>query len=211
MKRKILALLLCVLLLGLTGCSLFRANLKPLYGAWTLTEYFQPETAEEILVNLDFYDSEIALADLEHFGVVKRATFHENLVYTLQYDHDATFALVRAYFDGLLTTLYEHRTELTGDYGEGILDLTQEEFRDHYADMFGQESYDALLDLLAEHSFDYTVLDTVSEAGTYRAGAANEIYCRIDGEGEEESLVFTVDGDTLTLIYTDAEEVYTRN
>ena len=47
------------------------------------------------------------------------------------------------------------------------------------------------------------------EKGTFRL-LANSILLTADGSTTEEKMEFKIDGDTLTLIYIDGEEVYTR-
>ena len=209
-SKKLIALLLAVVMI-FSLCACGGPDLSPLYGTWTLVEYVDEETATGMLQSLDFYDSEIALADLSGVGVVKYATFNEDGTYSLSYDYDSTYAMMLMYFDNLMNTLYEQRASLTQDYGEPIMDMSKEDFLLAYAELFGLASYDELLVLYADNCLNYDVLAEGSETGTFKPGSAkDEILCSVDGIGAEEILRFEVSGTTLTLIYSDGTEVYTK-
>ena len=211
-RKKIIALLLaCVMLVSLCGCGLLGPDLEPLYGTWTLVEYLDEDTALTMLESLDFYESEIALADLTSVGLVKYATFSEDGNYSLIYNEEESRQLMHNYFDQLITTLYEGRDALVLDYGNEIKDLTEEEFKQGYAELFGLSTYDELLAMYVENCFDYSVLQDASETGTFEGGhAQDEILCKVGGVGEEEVLRFSLENGELHLIYSDGEEVYTR-
>jgi len=87
--------------------------------------------------------------------------------------------------------------------------MTQDGFNQFYVDLFGAESYDALIDSFVESSFDYSVLSKTLEEGTFRI-RLKDIYKTPDGKTEEESMGFSIDGNTLTLTYLDGDEVYTK-
>ena len=209
-RTKLVALLLAVvMLIGLCGCG--GPDLEPMYGTWTLVEYMDEDVVVTALEALDFYESEIAIAEKSGFGIVKHATFSEDGSYSLSYDYDTTYAMMLMYFDQLLNDLYDNRDQLTLDYGETIMDMSKEEFLQAYAELFGLGSYEDLLVLYADNCMDYSVLEDASEVGTFEPGDADdEILCKVDGIGEAEILRFTVDGDVLTLIYSDGTEVYNR-
>ena len=57
--------------------------------------------------------------------------------------------------------------------------------------------------------YDYDSLSGKLETGTYYIDG-NDIMCTITGQTMAESLGYKVDGNTLTLIYADGTEVYTR-
>lgn len=208
---KRLRLFLAAAVLVFTCACSFGVKLDNLYGTWTLVQYCEPEDTQDILRSLAFYDSEIALADLNTLGIVKHAVFNENKTYRLEYDQKETYELLHAYFDTLFTTLYENRTSLVPDYGEGVVPLTEDEFKSRYAELCDLSSYDELLELMATNCIDYTTLRKNSEVGTYTARNSTELICKTDGETDGEILKFSIDGDTLTLTYADDIEVYTHS
>lgn len=206
--RGFAVLLLAGLLFGLCACG---ATPEALYGDWVCTEYLNEEDARTILARLDFTDAEIAAADPAGMGLVRQAAFRADGTYRLGYDREASAELLRGYFDALIAALYENRQSLTADYGPEIADLTPEEFRLGYARMFGCDSYDALPEHLASAALENIGLDEAAETGTYTAGlTGGKILCRADGSDTREALGFQADGNSLTLLFADRTEEYTR-
>lgn len=204
-RRKLMALVLaCVMLVGLCGCSLFGPDLEPLYGTWTLVEYVSEEAAADMLESLDFYESEIALADLTGVGLVKEASFSEG-TYSLTYNIEESRARMYNYFDQLILALYNGRDALVLDYGSEITSLTEDEFKQGYAELFGLSSYEELLNMYVDNCMNYSVLEESADIGILEPGTGkDEILCN------SEVLRFSISGDELTLIYVDGMEVYTR-
>lgn len=208
--KKVFSLILVVLLLcSLTACDLGGASMEELCGQWEMTVYQEGDTAETVLTNLDFYPEEIALVDLESLACVMVVEFNEDKTYSYYFDIEATKETVHTFFEGVMDDLYAGRETLSASYQQDLSGMTQDGFNQFYVDLFGAESYDALIDSFVESSFDYSVLSKTLEEGTFRI-RLKDIYKTPDGKTEEESMGFSVDGDTLTLTYLDGDEVYTK-
>lgn len=207
MKKGIALLLTLVLALSLTACGF--PTMDDLCGTWEMELSQDADTAQTLLENMDFYPEEIELIDLDTLSFVMFVEFNQDGTYRYAFDVDATKANARAFFADAIDTLYENRASLVDTYGGDITDMTQEEFEEAYAGLFSEATIEDLLDYFEEYCMDYEVLSEDLERGTFRL-VAGTILCTVEGASEEEKLDFKIDGDTLTLIYVDGEEVYTR-
>jgi hypothetical protein len=208
--KKICALICAVLMLAsLAGCSLPGMSMEDLCGNWESLTYFDAQDTQEILEGLDFYPEEIALADLNGLCIVATVEFKTDKQYNYGYDVDATRAMAEQYFSDFLDTLYENREDLVETYGETILSMSKDAFLTAYAELFGMTSGQELIEVLAENALDYEALAESTEFGTFRL-RLNDIYMKEAGASTEEYVTFKIENDTLTLIYQDGEEVYTR-
>ena len=208
--KKICALICALLMLAsLAGCSLPGMSMEDLCGNWESLTYFDAQDTQEILEGLDFYPEEIALADLNGLCIVATVEFKTDKQYNYGYDVDATRAMAEQYFSDFLDTLYENREDLVESYGETILTMSKDAFLTAYAELFGMTSGQELIEVLAENALDYEALAESTEFGTFRL-SLNDIYMKEAGASTEEYVTFKIENDTLTLIYQDGEEVYTR-
>lgn len=208
--KKICALICALLMLAsLAGCSLPGVSMEDLCGNWESLTYFDAQDTQEILEGLDFYPEEIALADLNGLCIVATVEFKTDKQYNYGYDVDATRAMAEQYFSDFLDTLYENREDLVEAYGETILSMSKDAFLTAYAELFGMTSGQELIEVLAENALDYEALAESTEFGTFRL-RLNDIYMKEAGASTEEYVTFKIENDTLTLIYQDGEEVYTR-
>ena len=209
--KKICALICALLMLAsLAGCSLPGMSMEDLCGNWESLTYFDAQDTQEILEGLDFYPEEIALADLNGLCIVATVEFKTDKQYNYGYDVDATRAMAEQYFSDFLDTLYENREDLVEAYGETILSMSKDAFLTAYAELFGMTSGQELIEVLAENALDYEALAESTEFGTFRL-RLNDIYMKEAGASTEEYVTFKIENDTLTLIYQDGEEVYTRS
>lgn len=208
--KKVIALLLAVVMLcSLSACELSGASMEDLCGTWSLELYQDAETVQTILTNLDFYEEEIALIDLNSLACIMCVQFNEDKTYSYYFDIADTKVSVRKFFEGAMSDLYTGRASLSEAYGQDMTTMTEDGFYQFYADLFGAATIDELLDSFVEFAFDYEILAETLEEGTFRI-MLKDIYKTPDGKTEEESMGFSIDGDTLTLSYLDGDEVYTR-
>ena len=210
MKKYLSFVLAAVMLMGLlTGCSMFGLSKEDVLGSW---ETVRPDTQEEataLLENIDAYDEEIALADLDCLEYVKNVEFHDDDTYCFRYDVDGTMACVRAFYDTYFNALYEGRATLEEVYGEEFVAMTQAEFRQYFADIYGYTDYIEMLDDFALIAYDYEALEEPYETGTYRVDG-DQILTTISGEYTEEAMGAKLEEGVLTLTYIDGTEVYTK-
>lgn len=178
-------------------------------GSWSSTLKDTPEQARALLEHIDAYEEEIAAADLDSLEYVKTVTFDMEKQYRFGYDVEATRQCVRNFYDGFFNDLYEARTTLNDAYGMDFDAMSKEDFLLFYAEIYGYSTYAELLDDLVENSYDFEELSKPTEVGTY-SFEGNRIMCTILGDTQAESLIYAIDGDELTLTYSNAVEVYTR-
>ena len=207
MKRVIAMTLVLMLVFSLSGCVF--PSMDELCGTWEMKLRQKTDTAETMLGNMEFYPEEIALIDTESLDFVMIVEFNADKTYRYAVDVESTKVCIREFYADAIAALYEGRESLTDTYGKEILNMTQEEFEQAYAEMFSMESIDVLLDYFVENCVDYGVLAESFKKGTFRL-LANSILLTADGSTTEEKMEFKIDGDTLTLIFIDGEEVYTR-
>lgn len=207
--KKILALtLVLAMLLSMTACGLLGVKKEDLCGTWSLDLYQDAETVESILLNLDFYEEEIALIDLNSMACVMCVRFNEDNTYSYYFDIPDTKVAVRKFFNGAMEDLYAGRASLSAVYNEDLGSMSKDGFYQFYADLFGTASIDELIDSFVERAFDYDILAETLEEGTYRI-VMNDIYKTPEGK-TEESMGVTIENGILTLSYLDGDEVYTR-
>lgn len=207
MKKILSMALVLVLMLGLlTGCSSIK--MEDLNGTWVTVKEDTEEEAMGLLENIEAYEEEIALADLNSLEYVKVVGFDDGDYY-FGYDVEGTMACVRDFYDRYFEALYEGRTTLNEAYGTTFDDMSESEFRQFYAELYGYVDYIEMLDHFAEIAYDYEGLEEPYETGVFEIDG-DDLMCTITGEYEAEALGVELEEGTLTLIFADATEVYTR-
>lgn len=204
--KIILALTLALVLLA--GCG-GGVTAEDLAGEWTMTVTSTEDDVTYLMDSMDLYEEERAFVDMSSMNDVLIATFGADGSYSFVYEVEANKACVRAFYEGVITALFDNRAELTALYGEEVADMTREEFDQFYAEIYGMTDMATLVDELVEYAYDYEALAEPIEVGTFKIVGSN-LMCTIEGETEVGSIGFKLDGDTLTLTYSDGEEVYTR-
>lgn len=211
MKRYIY-LLLCVILaiFLLTACDgSTQEEIEALSGTWVTWEEDTAEQAELLLESIQAYEEEIALADMSSLEVAMLVEFDVEGNYRFAFDADSTRQCVRNFYLAFFEELYEGRVTLNQVYGQTFDDMTREAFYGFYAQLYACTDFDAMLDLFTENAYDYESLGEDIEYGTYTI-VGEQIVCTPSGEEQAESIGYEIVGDTLKLIYADAEEIYTR-
>ena len=210
MKQYLSVALAVILLVSLlAGCSVFGLSREDVLGTWKTVKADTREEAMALLENIDAYDEEIALADVDSLEYVKIVEFHDDGTYCFRYDVEGTMACVRAYYDAYFNALYEGRSTLEEAYGEDFVSMTQAEFRQYYAGVYGYTDYIEMLDDFAQIAYDYAALEEPYETGSYSV-EGDQILTTISGEYTEEAMGAALDEGVLTLTYIDGTEVYTK-
>ena len=184
-------------------------KIDALAGVWHCMEDGQ-EDVQDLLDLVDLYEEEKALVreDLT-FQFVKVVEFTQDKTYRFSYDVELTKRQVRDMYETVIEDLFENRAALVELYGVEIAGYTREQFRQFYTELYSMASYDELLDTFADNAYDYDKLGEDLETGTYTI-KGDDIMCKITGHAEAEALGYDLDGDSLTLTYTNLVEYYTR-
>lgn len=208
--KILLLVLVAVMVAGMfAGCETTAQKIEKLAGTWTMVADDTEEQAESLLENFDLYEEEIALVDLSALDYVQIVEFTTEKTYRFAYDAEATEACVHTFLEGVFAQMYDGRTALDETYGEDFGAMSEAEFQQHYADLYGFDDFDTLVDEMAANAYDYDALAEDWETGTFTI-SGDDILCTITGESQAESLGYKIVGDNLTLIYGDGTEVYTR-
>lgn len=215
MKKTILRTVLVIVIVALIAGvrTFFTENamndkIDQLAGVYTTLED-NTDGVQDLLSLVDLSQEELALTGGVELKLVKLVEFSQNRNYRFSYDAEQSKQQVRAMYADALDAIYQGRATLTALYGDEIATATQEEFQQFYAELYSLTSYDELLDAFADNAFDYDALSEDYETGTYTI-EGKKILCTITGESEAEYLEYKLDGDTLTLTYSDMVETYTR-
>lgn len=215
MKKTILRTLLVIVIVALIAGvrTFFTENamndkIDQLAGVYTTLED-NTDGVQDLLSLIDLSQEELALTGGVELKIVKLVEFNQNRDYRFSYDAEQSKQQVRAMYADALDAIYQGRATLTALYGDEITTVTQEEFQQLYAELYSLNSYDELLDAFADNAFDYDALSEDDETGTYTI-EGKKILCTITGESKAEYLEYKLDGDTLTLTYSDMVETYTR-
>ena len=212
LKSMLVMGLALILVLSLCGCQTNAQRTEELVGTYSITI---PDSEEQIMVlmeSIDAYDEEIALVDMESLYYVKTLTFTASDSYYYAQDPDGVAACVREFYEGYFSSLYEGRTTLNEVYADmGVIfdALTEEEFYLFYAELYGFESYDALIDELVHNAYDYDALTESMEFGKFRV-SGSKIYSQAAGEPEETQVNYELENGKLTIYFADGTEVYDK-
>ena len=206
--RKLMSILLAVLLCMLAGCGAGSEKMEALCGVWEMTYAEDTQTARGLLEAMEFYEEEIALADLNGLYNTMTVEFTNDGGYCYSYDIEMTKTSIRRFYEETVMAVYNSRSALTDLYGYETINMTEEEFKAFYADLFSVANYEDLLDYFVDNCLDYSAI-TDFDKGTFRL-SGSRIICTAEGSDTEEEMSYTISGDTLTLVYADGKEVYTR-
>ena len=210
MKKYLSFALVAVLMVSLlAGCSLFGLSKEDVLGTWKTVKADTQEEAMGLLENIEAYEEEIALADLDSLEYVKVVEFHEDGTYCFRYDVEGTKACVREYYDTYFNALFEGRATLEEAYSEDFVSMSQAEFRQYFASLYGYTDYIEMLDDFAQIAYDYAALEEPYETGSYSV-EGDQILTTISGEYTEEAMGAALEDGVLTLTYIDGTEVYTK-
>lgn len=183
-------------------------QIEKLAGTYVTEKQFEAADVEDLLTDFDFYPEEIALVDLEGLTLPKYVRFQEDKCYTFYYDTDAFKANVEEMFRGAFADMYAGRAQIGDLYDLDMAAMTEAEFQTFYAELYSQASFDALIYTLTEDAFDYSVIAADAETGTFTI-KEDKILCTITGASLEEAMGYKLDGSTLTLAFSNMDEVYT--
>lgn len=184
-------------------------QIEKLAGTYVTVKQFDAVDVEDLLTDYDFYPEEIALADLDSLTMPKYVQFQEDKTYTISYDAEAFKDNVEALFRQTFAAMYNGRDQLCEVYDVDLTAMSEEAFFAFYAELYSQDSFDALIYILTEDAFDYNVIAGDTETGTFTI-EDDKILCTITGQTTAESMGYKLDGDSLTLTYSNDTEVYTR-
>ena len=211
MKKVLILVLTAAMLIScLCGCSLLGGvKLDELVGTWSITMEDTEEEARALLDNIQAYEEEIALADLDSLEYVQVVKFYEDKTYSFGYDADATWQCVYDFYAGFFANLYENRGQLSELYGQDMSVMTEEEFGLFYASMYGAADLESLITGFTDDCYDYAALSVPYETGVFKF-ESGDMLCKIDGEVKYERLGYDVEGNELTLTFADGREVYVK-
>ena len=214
MKRytRILSLVMSVLMIAalFCGCGRESKEIEALAGTWYMTKSGPESVAQALLENIDLCAEEIACVDLTTLESVKTVTFTTDKTYQFAYDPDGTRACARTFFEGTFYAMYENRGSLGQLYGVDFESASKEEFLQFYADIYGAADFPGLLDMIADNSFDFDAMAEPEEEGTYSMKNGVISMTLLDGSNAG-SVDYSLQGDSLSLTYTNSVEVYSRS
>ena len=204
MKKQICIVLALVLTLSLTGCSLLPGN--PLVGAWVCRTEESAEYTRELLESFDLYEEEIALIQTPLY-TVKHLTLNRDKTYSYATRQETEAACLREFIYAIFDEMYAGRASLSDCYEWDMSGLSKEEFLQFYASLYEMTDFDALVTLWIENSG--TAIGEY-ETGTYQIRFGKIHMNMADSEEGDGYVTYLLEGDTLTLTYSNSVEVYTR-
>ncbi len=204
MKKQICIVLALVLTLSLAGCSLLPGN--PLVGAWVCRTEESAEYTRELLESFDLYEEEIALIQTPLY-TVKHLTLNRDKTYSYATRQETEVACLREFIYAIFDEMYAGRASLSDCYEWDMSGLSKEEFLQFYASLYETTDFDALVTLWIENSG--TAIGEY-ETGTYQIRFGKIHMNMADSEEGDGYVTYLLEGDTLTLTYSNSVEVYTR-
>lgn len=209
--KRIAALFLALMMIAccFAGCDGEADKVAELTGRWETVSYYTADSVVASFEAMDLYAEEIALLDANAMGLVDVVIFNEDKTYSFTSDSAKSMALVDEYYRNAFATFYANRDQLSEVYGEDLSAMTEEAFYLFYAEMYGVEDFESLIELFVGSAEDYAYLDEPVEVGTYRI-VSNRIYCTIDGEAEALYITYSINGDSLDLVFDESTVTYTK-
>ena len=212
--RALSIVLAALMLLSMCGCSVIEKFIKkpdyvtPLVGKWSTNVFLKEDDMLENLQHFNFYEEEIALADLEGCSYVYVVELKEDGTYYMGIDEDATIATFTQYIDDLFTKMYENKDNIE-IYNGYFADITSADaFKEEYGtNVYSFGSYDEMLNAMITEMYGFYTFD--QENGTFTA-EADKIHFTVEGETQAEYVEYTLDGSNLTLVFNDVTRVYTK-
>ena len=210
MKRRILALILTVLLAVsmLCACESTAEKYAALDGTWIMYQTDSQEQVMILLESIDLYEEEIALVDMTSLKYAWTVAFDADHNFRQVQPVEENKALVREFYEGMFNAFYEGRATIDEAYEDDLSAMTQEEFNQFYATLYSFETFEALLDQFVENAYKYDEWEDLRNGTFTIKGDKLEIVDTI--ESETVYIGYQVEGDTLTLTYSDGTEVYTQ-
>lgn len=208
MKKVIsLALVLVLLTAALCGCESEEERKEALMGTWTMEVQATEKETMIRLENIDLYEEEILLVKDIPLTYVEEAEF-EYSRYRIGFAVEETKACTREFYRAMVDTLYKNRVMLNGIYQQEFDQMSEAEFKQYYANMYNQETYEDMINYFADIAFQY---DNVFDSGSYSIKGKRLQIVRDDVNEESGDLDYKIEGNTLTLSYSDSVNVYTRS
>lgn len=182
-------------------------KIEKLVGTYMTMEAVEADTVERMLTNMDFYPEEIALIDLNSQTAPRYREFHDDKTYVSYYDVDAFRSSVETFFRNAFDRMYEGRNSLAALYDVDIVAMTKAEFQAYYASIYSHNTFEELITALASDAYNYNEL--TRDTGTFSI-EDSQIICHIGLPISTSVMGYELSGNTLTLRFSDAVEVYNR-
>ncbi len=221
MKKKLLSWLVSIVVIALLAGGraviseiITNSRIDDLAGTWRTYEQEldreqSNDTVTQLLENWDFYQEELELAADVKLKLPIALELGESRRYSIHIDGDSFRTCVCEMFDEVLDALYDGRENLVESYGEVVMTMTRDEFRQAYAEMYELASDSELIAAFADTAYDYEEVSEAVETGTYTV-KGKKILFTITGESEAEYVAYQLSGDSLTLTYSDCVLNYSR-
>ena len=209
MKKVLCAVFAAVMAFCLLcGCSVIEESyLKDVVGGWTIKEPQDKTAITNLLMDNEFYPQELALVDTSLY-LTKTITFTQDKTYIYARPVSSNKVQIKAFYDGVFHDLYEGREALKECYDIDISTLSEEDFLQFYAELYEAENYEALLTKLTDTAYDYDSFGTF-ETGTFEI-SSKILSLDTEGTDRDGTVSYKVNGDWLTLSFSDGTEHYTR-
>lgn len=162
MKKKLLSWLVAVVVFALIVGGravlseiIMNSRIDDLAGRWITYEQEldweqSNETVTQLLENWDFYQEELELTADVKLKLPMALELGENRSYSISIDGESFRACVCEMFDEVLDALYDGREKLVEVYGEVVMTMTRDEFRQAYAEMYELASDSELIAAFAD-------------------------------------------------------------
>lgn len=194
-KKSLAVLLILVLAISLCACGASEED--KLVGTWKceydMTDFANKSVAEGLGEDLEI-DAEMVFP--------MTLTMNEDRSCTLEVDGDAFIASFQGYLEGVMDVLVDALCENAGMTREEMDAVMQEQYgmsaADYCKEMFGSMFSDE--EAMAEMKEQ---MKEASSSGTYSVKDGKLVITDEDGEAEE--CAYTLEGDTLTLVYDGLE------
>ncbi|MBQ6839479.1 MAG: hypothetical protein IJO45_02165 [Oscillospiraceae bacterium] len=212
---KILAFLLSVLLAAtlLCACESTEEKYAALAGTWIMYEQDSEEQVMVLLESIDLYEEEIALVDKTSLRYAWIFEFDTAGNIRQAQPVEENKALVREFYEGMFDAFFDGRASLDDLYEDDLSSMNQDEFKLFYAELYGFDTFEALLDQFVQNAYVYDEWTDLRN-GTFTFDSNRlSIIDSVEGENglpSSYSIIYKLEGDTLTLTYSDGVEVYTR-
>lgn len=209
--RKVLAILLAVIILicTLSGCESSEKQAQKIVGVWVIPVEAEESLRRQQLESIGMTYVELSVLEHLSFSYEMFHAFNADGTYRLAIDSDSMHSAMKVFYNEVFDVLYDNLTVLEEAYDISFNGASREEFRQYYAEALDFTDYTEMIDYLVDNCFDYTALGADIAYGTYSVKGKRIIMEDEIGDRSGE-VEYSLEGNTLTLYFTDGTEVYTK-
>ena len=203
MKKLLYLIVAAVLVFSMTACN----SQNNLEGVWTRSAEVDPNTAAQIMIDINLGQDELSLVTTPLYTVTY-IMFNADGTFCYYREPETEKQCVRDFYKAAFDSFYEGREYLCRFYKTDFMEYSKEDFIRFYTDLYEVPDYDALIEKFVNAAYDYEAFGELI-SGSYTAKNGQLTLTTADN-AYDNPLDYTIQDGVLTLVNGDITEVYTK-